>query len=82
MSKEVFDSQPTVEYGFSLKLKRDMTRTYSQIDRTDKYLQFSSFIWTVWPNVSVFGYELSACGFESSCRQLNFKFRAYLAQVL
>ena len=28
----------------------DMTRTYSQMHRTDKYPEHSSIIWPVWPN--------------------------------
>ena len=34
---------------------------------TDKYSQHSSIIWPVRPNGWVFVYELSGCGFESSC---------------
>ena len=40
----------TVECGFTLKRVRDMTRTYSQMHRTDKYSEHSSIIWPVWPN--------------------------------
>ena len=40
----------TIECGFTLKHKRDMTRTYSQMYRTDKYSEHSSIIWPVWPN--------------------------------
>ena len=29
--------------------------------------QLSSIIWSVWPNGRVFVYELSGCGFKSSC---------------
>ena len=36
-SKEFLDIQATVECGFTLKSVRDMTRTYSQMHRTDKY---------------------------------------------
>ena len=36
-SKEFFDIQATIECGFTLKPLRDMTRTYSQMHRTDKY---------------------------------------------
>ena len=38
-SKEILDIQGTIESGFTLKHVRDMTITYSQIYRTDKYLQ-------------------------------------------
>ena len=41
------DIQATIEYGFTLKRVRDMIRTYSQMHRTDKYSQHSSFIWPV-----------------------------------
>ena len=34
----------------------------------------------VWRNGWVFVYELSVCGFDSSCRHLNFKFRACFEQ--
>ena len=40
----------TIECGFTLKRVRDMTRTYSQKHRTDKYSEHSSIIWPVWPN--------------------------------
>ena len=49
----------------------DMTRSYSQIHHTDKYSQYSSIIWPVWLNGWVFVYELSGCGFESSCIHIN-----------
>ena len=48
--------------------------------RTDKYSQHSSIIWPVWLNGLVFVYELSGCGFESSCSHLNFRFHAYFEQ--
>ena len=57
-----------------------MTRTYSQMHRTDKYSQHSSIIWPVWLNGWVFVYELSGSGFESSCCHLNFRFRACFEQ--
>ena len=68
------------ECGFSLKHVRDMTRTYSQMHRTGKYSEHSSIIWPVWLNGWVFVYELSGCGFESSCSHLNFRFRACFEQ--
>ena len=40
---------------------------------TDKYSQLSSIIWSVWPNGWVFVYELSGCGFKSSCSHLHIK---------
>ena len=44
LSKEFFDIQATVECGFTLKLVRDMIKTYNQMHRTDKYSQLSSII--------------------------------------
>ena len=49
-SKEFLYTQATTECGFTLKRVRDMTRTYSQMHRTDKYSEHSSIIWPVWPN--------------------------------
>ena len=40
----------TIECGFTLKRVRDMTRTCSQMHRTNKYSEHSSIIWPVWPN--------------------------------
>ena len=40
---------------------------------TDKYSEHSSIIWPVWLNGQVFIYELSGCGFKSSCSHLNFR---------
>ena len=79
-SKEFLDIQANIESGFTLKRVRDMTRTYSQMHRTDKYSQPSSIIWPVWLKSWVFVYELSGCGFESSCSHLNFRFRACFEQ--
>ena len=61
------DIHAAIECGFTLKRVRDMISTYSQMHRTDKYSQHSSVIWPVWLNGWVFVYELSGCGFESSC---------------
>ena len=49
-SKEFLDIQDTIEFGFTLKCLDDMTRTYSQMPRTDKYSEHTSIIWTVGPN--------------------------------
>ena len=49
-SKELLDIQATIECGFILKRVRDMTRTYSQMHRADKYSQQNSIIWPVWLN--------------------------------
>ena len=43
-------TQATIECGFTLTRVCDMTRTYSQMHRTDKYSEHSSIIWPVWPN--------------------------------
>ena len=70
----------TIECGFTLKDIRDGTRTYSQMHRTDKYLEQSSIIWPAWLSGWVFIYELNSCRFESSCIHLNFRFRGCLKQ--
>ena len=72
-SKEFLDIQATIECGFTLKRVGDMTRTYSQMHRTDKYPEHSSIIWPVGPNGWVFVYKLSDSGFESSCSHLKSK---------
>ena len=79
-SKEFLDIQATIECGFTLKRVRDMIKTYSQMHRTDKYSQHSSIIWPAWLNGWVFVYELSGCGFESSCSHFTFRFRACFEQ--
>ena len=71
-SKDFLDIQDNIECGFTLKRVRDMTKTYSQMHRTDKYSQHSSTIWPVWLNGWVFVHEVSGCGFESSCSQYEF----------
>ena len=57
-----------------------MTRTYSQMYRKDKYSEHSSIIWPVWPNGWVFVFEVIGSGFKSSCSLLNFRFHACLEQ--
>ena len=52
-----------------------ITRRCTQRHRTDKYSEHSSIIWPVWRSGSVFVYELSGFGFDSSFSHLNFKFR-------
>ena len=49
-SKEFLEIQATIESGFTLRRVRDMTRTYSQMHRTNKYSKQNSIIWPVWPN--------------------------------
>ena len=63
--------QPDSNYS---KLVRDMRITYIQMHRTNKISYNSSIIWPVWLNGWVFFYELSGCGFECSCINLNFRF--------
>ena len=41
------DVQAATECGFTLKPARDMTRTYNQMYRTDKYSQHSSINWPI-----------------------------------
>ena len=79
-SKEFLHIQATIECGFTLKRVRDMIRTYSQMHPTHKYSKRSSIISPVWLNGLVFVYELSACGFESRCSHLNFRFRPSFEQ--
>ena len=52
---------------FTLKHIHDMIRTYIQMHHADKCSQHSSIILPVWLNGWVFVYELSSCGFKSSC---------------
>ena len=40
----------TIEFGFTLKLVRDMIITWSKMYYTDKCSQHSSIIWPVWLN--------------------------------
>ena len=61
-SKEFLDIQVTVECGFTLKLVRDMIKTFNQMHRTDKYSQNSYIIWLVWPNFWMFVDEVSGVG--------------------
>ena len=79
-SEEFLDLQAIIECGLTLKLVRDMTRTYNQMHRTDKYSQHSSIIWSFLLNSLVFLYELSRYGLESSCSHLKYKFLAYFEQ--
>ena len=65
---------------FKLNRVRDMTKTYSQMHRTDKYSQLSSIIWPIGLNGWMLVYELSGCEFASSCSHLNFRFSACFEQ--
>ena len=75
-NQEFLDIKANIECGFTLKSVRDMTRTCSQIQCTDKYSKFSSIIWSIWSNELVLVYELSGFGFESRCSHLNFGYCA------
>ena len=75
-----FDIQATIKVRSNLKHVRDMIKTYSQMRRSDKYSQHISIIWPVWLNGWVFVYELSGCGFESSCSHLNTRSRTCFEQ--
>ena len=61
-----------------------MTRTYSQMHRKDKYSQHNSINWPVWLNGWVLVYELSGCGFESSCSQnaANMKITIFFGWII
>ena len=66
----------TIACGSTLKRVHDMIVTYNQLHRTNKYSQHSSVNLLVWQNGWVFVYELSGCGFESHCSQLNLRCHA------
>ena len=72
--------QATIKFGFTLKRVRNMIRTCSLMQRTDKYSQHSWIIWPVLLNGWLFVYELSGCGFQPSCSHLNFSFLASFEQ--
>ena len=57
-----------------------MTKTYNKLHKTGQYSQQSWIIWPVCLNGWVVVYELSGCGFKSSCSHLNFRFRACFEQ--
>ena len=51
----------TIECGFILKLVCDLTITYSQMHRIDKYSQHSSIIWPtewLWAQISLLSFKL------------------------
>ena len=73
-SKEFLNIQANVECGFLPKCVGYMTKIYSQMHRTYKYLQHSSIIWPVSPSGWLFVYELNCCGLESIWSHLNFKY--------
>ena len=61
----------TIEFGFTLKVVRNMIITYSQLHLTGKYSQRSSIFWPVWLNGWIIIYELCRCRFESRCCHLK-----------
>ena len=65
--------QIVTECGFTLILVRDMIITYSQMHRTDKNSEQAPSLRPVWLHGWEFVYELSGCGFESRCCDLNFR---------
>ena len=79
-SKEVLEIPANIECGFTLKLVRDIIKTCSQMDHTDKHSQLRSINWSVWPNGWVFVYELSGCGFDSRWSHLNLRCGACFEQ--
>ena len=52
--KEFLDIQSNIESVCRMRHVHDMTRTCSQMHRTDKYSEYSTIIGPVWPNGSVF----------------------------
>ena len=66
----------TIAYGLTLKRVHDIIVTYNQLHHTNKYSQHSSINLLVWQNGWVFVYELSGCGLESHCSQLNLRYCA------
>ena len=79
-NKDFLEIQSTVQCGFTLKLEREMMKTYDEMHGTDNYSRLSSIIWPVWINGLVFVYELSGCGFESRCSHLIFRYGASFEQ--
>ena len=77
-SKEFFNIQASIECGFTLKCIHYVTRTSSQMHRTDKNSELSSIIWQVWPIAWVFVYELRCSGLEFGCSTYH-SFNVFLA---
>ena len=75
--KELLDSQANTESEFTLKYIRETIITYSEMHCTSKYLQYSSIIKPVCLNGWLFVYELSGCGFEPRCSQMEIHFVWY-----
>ena len=66
------------------RIPKDIKATATGLEpRTTWFVNEHSTIWPnrpVWPNGSVFVYELSVSGFEASCSHLNFRFHASFEQ--
>ena len=79
-SKEFLDIQATIECEFTLKTRTWHDKKHTvKCHRTDKYSQHSSIIWPAWLKwFECFVYELSGCGFESSCSHFTFRFSRLL----
>ena len=75
-NKEFLDIHVSIKCGLTLKSVRALIRTYSQMQRRDKYSQLLSIIWWAGPKDWVFVNELSGCRFESPCSHFNFIYRA------
>ena len=69
-----------IECRFTLKLLRDIIKSYSQMNRTDMCSKDSSIIWPAWLNGWVFVCKLSGCGFKLRCCHLKFRFGACFEQ--
>ena len=69
--KEFLEISGTIECRFTIKPVHGMTRTCSQMHRTDKFPQHSSIIKPVWLNGQVFVYKLSGCWTKSHCSCIN-----------
>ena len=50
LSKESLNIQANIEGAFTMKRVHDMTRTYSEMHRADKYSQFTYIIGSDWVN--------------------------------
>ena len=48
--KKFLEIQRTIDFGFTPKYVRDITKTYSQMHRTEGYSEHSSITQPVWPN--------------------------------
>ena len=72
--------QATIECRFTLKRVGDMTISYTEMNRPDKYSKHNSIIRSFWLGGCVFVYELVRWGFESRFSHLNFRCHACFEQ--